>query len=57
MKRCVVFAILGWAALGTESAPQGKTAGAKGWHASLDTANALARKTGKPLMVVFRCEP
>ena len=26
-----------------------------GWHSDLKTAAAKAAKTGKPLMVVFRC--
>ena len=27
-----------------------------GWHGDLDKAAAVARQTGKPLFVVFRCE-
>ncbi len=27
-----------------------------GWHSNLKTAAKLAVSTGKPLMVVFRCE-
>jgi hypothetical protein len=30
---------------------------AKGWFTSYATARAEAMRTGKPLMVVFRCEP
>jgi len=29
----------------------------EGWHNDYEVARELARKTGKPLMVVFRCEP
>jgi len=29
----------------------------KGWGSSLDAGLRLARQTGKPLMVVLRCEP
>lgn len=29
----------------------------KGWHDNLDGAKTTARMTGKPLMVVFRCDP
>ena len=29
----------------------------KGWLSDLSTARAQAQKTGKPLMVVFRCDP
>ena len=48
---------VGLLGLGSASGQGGKSAAKNGWHASLDTAKALARKTGKPLMVVFRCEP
>ena len=35
----------------TRIAPQ------KGWLSSLDQAKAQARKTGKPIFLVFRCDP
>ncbi len=35
---------------------QGKK-GKKNWHSDYIAAKALAKKTGKPMMVVFRCEP
>jgi hypothetical protein len=28
-----------------------------GWHADYDAAKAEARRTGKPIFLVFRCEP
>ena len=28
-----------------------------GWHADYDAARAEAKRTGKPIMLVFRCEP
>ena len=28
-----------------------------GWHTDYDTAKAEARRTGKPIFLVFRCEP
>jgi hypothetical protein len=28
-----------------------------GWQTSLERGKALARQTGKPLFVVFRCQP
>lgn len=31
--------------------------GKYGWISSLEEGKALARKTGKPLMVVLRCVP
>jgi hypothetical protein len=34
-----------------------KMAPQKGWLFDLAQAKAVARKTGKPLMVVFRCDP
>jgi hypothetical protein len=35
----------------------GKLAQANGWHTDYETARAAARQSGKPMMVVFRCEP
>ena len=37
--------------------PKGQNASKYGWHSSWETARAEARRTGKPLFVVFRCEP
>jgi hypothetical protein len=37
--------------------PASKVAAQKGWLTDLDAARAQAAKTGKPLMVVFRCDP
>lgn len=37
--------------------PATKIAPQKGWLNDLASAKALAQKTGKPLMVVFRCDP
>ena len=28
-----------------------------GWHSDYATAKAEAKRTGKPMLVVFRCEP
>jgi hypothetical protein len=28
-----------------------------GWHRDYDAAKAEARRTGKPIFLVFRCEP
>jgi hypothetical protein len=41
---------------GPATAQKGK-AGGRGWLTSLDAGKAQAKQTGKPLMVVFRCEP
>ena len=34
-----------------------RDAGARGWLSSLDEGMSESRKTGKPLMVVIRCQP
>jgi hypothetical protein len=36
---------------------QGRKPARAGWETDYEVAKELARKTGKPLMVVFRCEP
>ena len=28
-----------------------------GWHSNLDGARTTARQTGKPIFLVFRCDP
>ncbi len=43
--------------LGHGRAQPGKEAAQRGWLGDLGRAKALAQKTGRPLMVVFRCEP
>ena len=45
------------AALGQEKKDATKLAPSKGWQPDLATARAVAQRTGKPLMVVFRCDP
>ena len=56
MKWCVLS--LSWLVLVPGSAePQGKNRARKNWHSDYIAAKALAKKTGKPMMVVFRCEP
>ena len=37
--------------------PKSQLAVKHGWLLNYEQGRALARKTGKPLMVVFRCEP
>ena len=57
--------IVVWAALGCMALAHvpvmaqrgGEQAGKYGWLFSLSEGKALARKTGKPLMVVLRCVP
>ena len=61
MKWHFVFAagvILAGAGVGlAQNSPASKIAAQKGWLMNLDAARAQAQKTGKPLMVVFRCDP
>jgi hypothetical protein len=59
MKRCLLLGVTGLALLTLAPLPAqpGKQAGQNGWLNNLDQAKALAQKNGKPLMVVFRCEP
>jgi hypothetical protein len=45
------------AAGGTAQSPVSKLAQAKGWYLDYATARAEAQRSGKPLLVVFRCEP
>jgi len=57
------YGILGLSGIGLMaaamvSAQPNKAQPAKyGWLQDWSAAQALARKTGQPLMVVFRCEP
>lgn len=47
--------------LATNSAPAqsraSQAANQFGWHTSLDGAKTAARQTGKPIFLVFRCDP
>lgn len=40
-----------------QNSPASKIAAQKGWLTDLNTARAQALKTGKPIMLVFRCDP
>ncbi|MBI2806868.1 MAG: hypothetical protein HYX68_17960 [Planctomycetes bacterium] len=42
---------------GAAQSPATKIAPQKGWLNNLDAARARALKTGKPMLVVFRCDP
>jgi hypothetical protein len=61
MRRHLVAAavVLGIAALpeGMAKPPAKDLVKSKGWHTSYESARAEAKRIGKPLMVVFRCEP
>jgi hypothetical protein len=54
-----ILAWLGGDARAQPFGKKGKKAGksASGWLSSLSQGKALARQTGKPLMVVIRCVP
>jgi hypothetical protein len=39
------------------AAPPKLDPGRYGWHADYAAASAEARRTGKPIFLVFRCEP
>ena len=49
--------VMATANAGLTQSPASKIAAQKGWLNDLAAAKALAAKTGKPLMVVFRCDP
>ena len=52
---CLIGVVAASSALGQSATT--KIASQKGWLADLGSAKAAARRTGKPLMVVFRCDP
>ncbi len=55
-----LVAVAGTPALAQRPRPRGgeqKDAGQSGWIHSLDEGMDAARKTGKPLMIVIRCQP
>jgi hypothetical protein len=51
------IAILSLAGGAWAQSPASKIAPQKGWLADYGAARNLAAKTGKPLFVVFRCDP
>jgi len=57
----MLFSVLACTLTATTVLAQGsetsKIAPKKGWYNDLNAARAQALKTGKPLMVVFRCDP
>ncbi len=54
----VMSTLLVWLSLTvTADARDAKNAAKYGWLSNYQTALKQARKTGKPLMVVFRCVP
>jgi hypothetical protein len=61
MKWCLMGGVLGVGLLALASTrgqgPASKGALQKGWYLNYEAARAAARQSGKPMMVVFRCEP
>ena len=60
MNRFVYSAVLGMTLTTVglaQNSPTSKIAPQKGWLSDFNAGKALAQKTGKPLMVVFRCDP
>jgi hypothetical protein len=58
MKHAIaILAVLTGAAAVLAQSPASKIAPSKGWLNDLSTGRVQAKKTGKPLMVVFRCDP
>lgn len=60
MKNWMIPALLGVGLLAPGEAggqERSKLAAQHGWLNDLEQGKALARRTNRPLMVVFRCEP
>jgi len=60
MRRTLFFAVLAsftFAATSFAQTAASRMAPGKGWLNDLERGKALAAKTGKPLMVVIRCDP
>ena len=58
MQRWLTIAqVLLVASVASAQTPASKAAPKYGWHTSWETARAEAQRTGKPLFVVFRCDP
>ena len=59
--RATTRLLVGLAALALSGAAApaqtGKAAAKFGWHTDYDAARAEARRAGKPIFLVFRCEP
>jgi hypothetical protein len=58
MQRLMIVAgVLLTASTASAQSAASKVAGKYGWHTSWETARAEAQRAGKPLFVVFRCDP
>ena len=54
--RNLLYVVLVLIAVALTAAPAQAQARYLGWHTELDEAAQVAKETGKPLFVVFRCE-
>ena len=58
MRWTLISSLLGVAFLSAPAAePVAQLAEKNGWLTDYEAAKAAARRSGKPLMVVFRCQP
>ena len=60
MNRLACITVIAFAASSNVALAQSETtriAPTRGWLADLNSAKAEALRTGKPMMVVFRCDP
>ena len=61
MNRFPFISLIGCALFASSATAQNsaasKIAPEKGWHSDFDSAKAQAQQTGKPLLVIFRCDP
>jgi len=48
---------LGLTHVAAQRSPAAQLAQANGWLTSFEAARTEAQRTGKPIMLVFRCEP
>lgn len=60
MKRVSLAGAMAWAAfalvVGLAEEPPRRLAGSAQWLADFEAAQRIARKEGKPIFLVFRCE-
>jgi len=57
MNRALAGLVLALLPASAEAAPPKFDAAKYGWHTDFTTATAEAKRTGKPIFLVFRCEP
>ena len=58
--KAVLFGLFMGLVIATPASAQSKASQAAkqfGWHTNLEGAKTAARQTGKPIFLVFRCDP